>query len=161
MVPRGGIQFSRIPLRSRHFSHDDFPVYPSMYPVHNYIRPAEKILQRNLTGNERSDHSASQRASASHLCLVVGRERSSLQPGLCEHGPGKARHRCDVWCRINFQWWHQPPRWAAMFVLGWRIIFTSRSESLRKTMRSLWPRRVTSSLRLDSPLPHLDKRERS
>jgi hypothetical protein len=33
VVPRGGIELSSIELKLRHFSNDDFPVYPLMYPV--------------------------------------------------------------------------------------------------------------------------------
>jgi hypothetical protein len=33
VVPRGGIELSPIELKLRHFSNDDFPVYPLMYPL--------------------------------------------------------------------------------------------------------------------------------
>jgi hypothetical protein len=40
VVPRGGIEFRSIHLKWRHFSTDDFPVYPSMYPAFSAIHPA-------------------------------------------------------------------------------------------------------------------------
>jgi hypothetical protein len=33
LVPRGGIELSSIELKSRYFSNEGFPVYPSMYPA--------------------------------------------------------------------------------------------------------------------------------
>jgi hypothetical protein len=42
LVPRGGIELSPIGLKLRHFSNDDFPVYPLMYPAFRTIWQRQK-----------------------------------------------------------------------------------------------------------------------
>jgi hypothetical protein len=53
LVPRGGIEFSYMPLNSYHFFYGRLPVYPSMYPSPNShaVRCAE---MRTFFGERRA-----------------------------------------------------------------------------------------------------------
>jgi len=59
VVPRGGIEFRSINLKYRHFSTDDFPVYPSMYPPFSAMEGHNHLNKTSLHRLSPSKHIAS------------------------------------------------------------------------------------------------------